>query len=151
MRCQSNCPEGMLEDLFERRFILQDEQLDNIWHKLNLRESFVRGQVFPYRVEFETIQQEGPFESGELNVHHGPMLSVHGAIGEITENYRGLDYFYGSYVLSFRWIRPVQLEFLREDGALVLRLHSYVKPWMRPFWRAGNAVFWKFFGATFLR
>ena len=141
----------MLEDLFERRFPLREEVLDNIWRKLNLRESFVRGQVFPYRVEFETVQQEGRFESGELNVHHGPMLSVHGAIGEITQTYRGLNYFYGSYVLSFRLIRPVQLEFFREEGALVLRLHSYVKPWIKPLWRTGNTVFWAFFGLTFLR
>jgi hypothetical protein len=79
---------------------------------------------------------------GELNIHHGPFLSVHGAIGEVTSHYRSLDYFYGSYVLSFRLVRPVKLEFFREGGKLKLKLCSYVRPWFRPFWWLGNKLLW---------
>jgi hypothetical protein len=121
---QSKCPPFLQEHQFERYFPIRKEKLDQIWQSLNLRESFVKGQLFPYRVEFDAPTQEGPFQSGELNIHHGPLLSAHGQIGEVTPNYRDLQYFYGSYVLSFRWIRPL--------------------------WNTGNEIFWKFLGITFL-
>jgi hypothetical protein len=139
----------MKEHVFEKFFPIRAEKLDGIWQSLNLRESFVKGQVFPYRVEFDSPTQEGPFQEGELNIHHGPFLSVHGIIGKVQKDYRDLQYFYGSYVLSFRFIRPVRLEFFREDKGIRLKLQSYTRPWILPIWNAGNALFWKFLGITF--
>jgi hypothetical protein len=147
---QSECPKNMVPDLFEKKFTASSEKLDKIWEKLNQRETFVNGQVFPYKVEFANSTQAGPFKSGELNIHHGPLLSLHGAVGRISSSYRDLKYFYGSYVLSFRWIRPLRLEFFREQDSISLKIHTYVKPSVRPFWRWGNNVFWKYFGITFL-
>ena len=147
---QSTCPKGMVEDNYEYFFHVDESKMPDVWNKLNQRQTFIDGQIFPYRVEFGSGHKEGSFETGELNIHHGPLLSVHGAIGKVTSHYRSLNYFYGSYVLSFRIIRPILLEFSREGDQLKLRLTSYVVPWMLPLWRSGNNFFWKFFGISFL-
>lgn len=142
---QVSTPEGFVVDVFEKEFSLSKEKLDVIWAKLQRRETFTKGQLFPYKVEFDSSSQSGEFKPGELNIHHGPLLSVHGAIGEITANKRSLEYFYGSYVLSFRLIRPLQLNFYRSDNKLNVRLQSYVRPWLKPLWRLGNELLWTSF------
>ncbi len=136
--------------LVEKVFPVDKLKLDKAWEALQRRETFVNSQIPPYKVEFDADQQSGPFNVGELNIHHGPFLSVHGRIGDISANYRDLEYFYGSYVLSFRWIRPVRLQFFREDDGIRMRLKAYVSPWMRAFWLIGNSVFWSFFGINFI-
>lgn len=150
MKLQSSTPKGMVTFAYERTFKVSKEKTDNIWKTLNLRETFVDGQIFPFKVEFDAPTQNGAFKPGELNIHHGPGLSVHGAIGEVRTDYRSLLYFYGSYVLSFRLIRPTKLEFFREDDTIRLKLHCFLKPWFVPIWRLGNDVFWKFFGVNFV-
>ena len=148
---QSKCPRNFQVHVYERQFAIKDKQKrEKVWNSLQRRETFVQGQIPPYRVEFDSSSQFGNFETGELNIHHGPLLSVHGAIGEVSENYRDLNYFYGSYVLSFRLIRPTRLEFFLTEEGLNLKIHCYIKPWFLPFWRLGNDFFWKFFGISFL-
>jgi hypothetical protein len=142
MNQQSVAPEGFIVDEFEREFTFSEEKISLIWKRLQLRETFTKGQLYPYRVEFAASSQVGEFSPGELNIHHGPFLSVHGAIGEVTSNYRSLHYFYGSYVVSFRLVRPVQLEFFREGPKLKLKLKSYIRPWFRPVWRLMNHLLW---------
>lgn len=134
---------------FEREFNFSGEKIEKVWEVLQRRETFIKGQIFPYNVEFDAPSQSGPFLSGELNVHHGPLLSVHGAIGEVTDSYRSLNYFYGSYVLSFRVVRPTQLEFIREGDIIRMRLSAYIAPWFLPIWKLGNRAFWTFFGINF--
>ena len=136
-------PQGFVLDIFQREFHFKD--LSSLWEKLQRRETFTQGQLFPYRVEFAANFQEGEFSPGELNIHHGPLLSVHGAIGEISPTYRSLDYYYGSYVISFRLIRPFKLEFFRKDQVLTVKLHSFVRPWFKPLWRFLNQIFWSAF------
>lgn len=143
-------PPGFISFCYERSFLYSLDEMDPLWKKLQLRETFTKGQIFPYRVEFSAISQEGEFASGELNIHHGPFLSVHGAIGEVSSTYRSLDYFYGSYVLSFRLVRPVKLEFSRQGDVLTVKLSSYVRPWFLPFWRLGNILLWSSFRSTIL-
>jgi hypothetical protein len=138
-------PAGFIFDEFEREFHFSREKIASVWSKLQRRETFTKGQIFPFRVEFAAASQEGEFLPGELNIHHGPGLSVHGAIGEMTQDYRSLDYFYGSYVLSFRLVRPVRLEFFRNEDKIKLKLSVYVRPWFRNIWRTGNGLFWAFF------
>ena len=147
---QSSCPSRMETCLVEKVFPVAPVKLDGAWEALQQRETFVESQIPPYKVEFDAPQQTGPFDVGELNIHHGPLLSVHGRIGDISANYRDLEYFYGSYVLSFRWIRPVRLQFFKEENGIRMRLKAYVAPWMRPFWLIGNSVFWSFFGINFI-
>lgn len=139
-------PRGFIEHEFSRDFHGTDEKLQQFWNKLLLRETFTKDQIFPYRVEFSDTSQEGYMIPGELNIHHGPFLSVHGAVGEITKNYRNLNYFYGSYVLSFRLVRPVQLEFFKEDQFIKLKFKVYLRPWFSPIWEFSNRILWSLFG-----
>lgn len=140
----------MVTHTFEKVFSFGSGEIEKVWTNLNKRETFCAGQPFPYKVDFESGLSSGDFYSGELNIHHGPLLSVHGAIGEISGNYRDLKYFYGSYVLSFRLVRAVRLEFFRDGVNLRVKLTTYVKPWFLPLWNMGNNFFWKFFKRTVL-
>jgi hypothetical protein len=140
-----SCPEGFVVHVYERDFHSSMDKISSVWKKLQRRETFTKGQLFPYRVEFAASSQEGEFLPGELNIHHGPFLSVHGAVGEVTDSYRSLEYFYGSYVMSFRLVRPVRLEFFREGSELKLKLKVYVRPWFRPVWRLCNFILWSGF------
>ena len=140
MNQEQSCPQGFVDDVYERDFHYSMEKISSVWKKLQRRETFTKGQLFPYRVEFAASSQEGEFLPGELNIHHGPFLGVHGAVGEVTESYRSLEYFYGSYVMSFRLVRPVRLEFFREGSGLKLKLKVYVRPWFRPIWRLCNFI-----------
>ncbi|MCR9204658.1 MAG: hypothetical protein NXH75_08785 [Halobacteriovoraceae bacterium] len=150
MKNQSDCPNSFVEHTFEKTFPFGSGEIQRVWNNLNKRETFCKGQPFPYKVEFESGLDHGEFKTGELNIHHGPLLSVHGEIWEISNNYRDLRYFYGSYVLSFRLVRPVRLEFFREGVVLRVRLTSYVKPWFKTLWDRGNSFFWNFFDRTVL-
>lgn len=138
-------PNGFVLDVYEREFKFTATTVPVVWEKLQRRETFTRGQIFPYRVEFAAKSQEGEFSPGELNIHHGPFLSVHGAIGEVSSSYRSLQYFYGSYVISFRLVRPLKLEFSRDGETLKLRLHVFVRPWFQPLWLFLNWIFWSGF------
>ena len=149
MNQESEAPQGFIVDEYEREFHFSEEKIDAVWKKLQRRETFTKGQIFPYRVEFASPSQEGEFLPGELNIHHGPFLSVHGAIGEVTSSYRGLHYFYGSYVLSFRFIRPIELEFFREQSKIKLKLKVFIRPWLRPLWRLMNFMMWSSFRLSF--
>jgi hypothetical protein len=150
MKYQSDCPEHLVEHLFERHFPLPADRIEKVWRILQHRETFTKGQIPPYRVEFDSDSQAGPFNSGELNIHHGPLLSVHGVIGEVNDHYRDLKYFYGSYVLSFRLVRPTRLEFFKTSTGVELKIHSFVHPGFRQIWELGNKIFWRFFGISFL-
>lgn len=149
-KSNSECPSYMKSNIIEYEFMLDNEKKNEVWNKLQKRETFCKGQIPPYKVDFESGKEEGAFYSGEKNSHHGPLLSVHGEIGDITDHYRSLFYYYGSYVLSFRLVRPWLLEFIKTDDAIKMKLHSYVHPLFLPLWKFGNHIFWKFFGITFL-
>ncbi len=148
MKIQSQCPENMIPHTFEKVYPFGSGKIEKVWERLNKRETFCAGQPFPYKVEFESGKSTGDFYEGELNIHHGPLLSVHGAIGKVENNYRDLQYFYGSYVLSFRLVRPHRLEFFREGSHLRVRLSCYVRPWFKGWWQRGNEFFWSFFERT---
>lgn len=145
---QSDCPHGFIVSKVEKEFYYNSDQLQIAWDKLQLRETFVRGQPFPYKVEFDSSSQDGAFMMGELNIHHGPLLSVHGKITDVTDTFRGLDYFYGSYVLSFRLVRPIKLEFFKKENSIEMKLTSYVRPWFKGFWEFVNNILWKAFPRT---
>ena len=148
MNQEHNPPSGFILYEYVREYAYPAGKISGVWDRLQRRETFTKSQIFPYRVEFASSSQEGAFEAGELNIHHGPLLSVHGAICDVTTNYRGLNYFYGSYVLSFRLVRPVKLEFFREGDKLKLKLKSFIRPWFKPFWNLGNFILWSIFRIT---
>lgn len=122
-----------------------------IWAWLNDPKTFTDNQVWPFRVEFlRTESQKHDFEEGVLNTHHGPLLSLAGKIGSVTPNYRDLNYFYGSYALSFRIIRPHRLQFWSEDKGdkreVTVQLSSYVAPSVYNLWNWSQSIFWRGFG-----
>ena len=144
------CPSFMKEHVYEIDFPLDEEKKTLVWQKIQLRETFTKGQIFPYRVEFESGNDSGPFSPGEKNIHHGPFLHLPGEIGEISDDYRSLFYYFGSFVISFRMIRPVCLEFFKTDTGIKMKLKSHIRPLFVGLWDLGNRIFWKKFGITFL-
>ena len=146
----NGAPPGFVEHAHERTFPVS-LPVGRVWGWLNDPATFVEGQVWPYRVEFV----RGGFEPGVLNVHHGPFLNAAGVIGEVrlpgpgVVGYRDLKYFYGSYALSPRLVRPTRLRFWAEGDAsgtrLTLRLDALVRRPFVPVWELSQKVFWSRF------
>jgi hypothetical protein len=117
---------------------------------LNDPATFTEGQVWPFRVEFI----DGGFEPGVLNAHHGPFLNLAGVIGEVLGfergiAYRELKYFYGSYAISPRLVRPTRLQFWAEESAggtlVTLQVDSLVRRPFRRAWDLWQQIFWSRF------
>lgn len=141
-------PERFMGHVYRRAFQVPHEPR-RVWNWLNDPATFTEGQVWPFKVEFV----DGGFEPGVLNVHHGPLLNFAGAIGEVrapdeeVAGYRDLKYFYGSYAISPRLVRPTRLQFWVEGSGegtlLTLQVdsfvrHRFIKPWdllQRVFWQ----------------
>ncbi|HET8859618.1 hypothetical protein [Marivirga sp.] len=126
-------------------------QESQIWDWLNDPSTFIDNQTWPFRVEFLLNEnQHHAFEKGVLNTHHGPLLSLAGEIGELTPHYRDLLYYYGSYMFSFRLVRPFRLEFWTEDKGdkriVRMQLSTYVRPSFYGIWNWGQNIFWSHFG-----
>lgn len=145
----SGAPEGFVPHVY-RRVFRTPYGIESVWAWLNDPATFVEGQVWPFRVEFV----DGGFEPGVLNVHHGPLMNFAGAIGEVRspENgaaYRDLKYFYGSYAISPRLVRPTRLQFWAEEAAgetmVTLQVDSLVRGPFARLWDAGQSVFWSRF------
>ena len=137
---------------FTKTWII-NKSVKQCWDVLNSMETFTKGQMFPYRVEFVSENTTPSFSPGVWTNHHGPLLNVCGKIGEMKHHeYRDLNYSYGSYVLSFRFIRPVRLQFFfksHENGTeLRVQLDTYVVPWLMSFWGWAQSFFWSGFGLT---
>jgi len=143
-------PKNFKAHIFTREYSSPYEE-SQIWDWLNDPKTFTDNQIWPFRVEFLLGEkQHKEFETGVLNSHHGPMLSLSGMIGEISSHYRDLKYFYGSYAISFRIIRPYQLEFWTKDEGdsriVKVRLSSYVAPSFYGIWNWSQELFWSRFG-----
>lgn len=149
LRVPSGAPSGFVEHAHRYEFSTPHPP-DQVWAWLNDPATFTKGQIWPFRVEFV----DGGFEPGVLNVHHGPFLNLAGAIGEVRgverdDAYRDLKYFYGSYAISPRLVRPTRLQFWAEEsngGTLVrLRLDSLVRRWFGRTWGRLQSHFWSRF------
>lgn len=151
----NGAPQGFVEHAYERSFEVPFP-VERAWGWLNDPATFTESQIWPYRVEFV----RGGFEPGVLNVHHGPLLNVAGAIGEVrapapgAPGYRDLKYFYGSYALSPRLVRPTRLQFwAREISSsaghtrISLELDSLVRRQFLPVWEFSQKIFWSRFPA----
>ena len=64
MNQETNTPEGFIIDQFERDFYFSEDKISLIWKRLQRRETFTKGQLFPYKVEFSSSSQEGEFSPG---------------------------------------------------------------------------------------
>lgn len=120
-----------------------------VWTWLNDPATFTDSQVPPWRVEF----LDGGFAPGVLTMHHGPFMVFAGMLGEIRPpEYRDLRYFYGSYAVSQRLVRPTRLQFWVDehrgaDGVpagsrVTLQVDALVRSWVTGPWDALQSVFW---------
>lgn len=139
-------PRGFERHTFDRSFRV-NRPIYTVWAWLNRTETFTQGQIPPYRVEFIPDR----FEVGVLTSHHGPGLNFSGVITTMdAPHYRELQYFYGSYALSLRWIRPTGLEFWLEahgeETVVKLRVTSWVRAGLSRLWSFGQRLFWPVFG-----
>lgn len=146
------CPPGFVPHAYEVSFRVSAPRSE-VWAWLEDPATFVDGQIWPFRVEFVSADPAvAPgFTVGGLNVHHGPLMCFAGQLTTIREGaYRSLHYFYGSYVLSLRLLRPTCLEFWVEDASdgsteVRLRVSSFVRPWLAGTWSALQRLFWRRF------
>lgn len=121
----------------------------SVWKWLNDPRTFTDTQVWPYRVEFYSPDPEtipNGFHEGVVTNHTGPFVNFAGVLTSITPNYRDLQYYYGSYAISFRWVRPFRLEFkTKTEGnqtIITCTISSYVKPSFYRIWDRLNRTFW---------
>ena len=132
--------------------------LPDCWRWLNDPATFVDGQIWPYRVEFVSPDPAVPpgFHVGVLNTHHGPGLNFAGVMTAVEPMaYRDLRYFYGSYAISPRLIRPTRLQFWTEavagdlagpdQTAVRLQIDSFVHRRWAGRWSWLQDRFWKRF------
>ena len=142
-------PPNFKNHVYEFSFDLEaDESL--VWQWLNDPKTFTDTQVWPYKVEFYSPDPDkipNGFHEQVLTNHSGPLITFAGVLTKIEENkYRDLQYFYGSYAFSFRWIRPYRLEFRSShDGGVTTvtcTLSSYVKPSFYNLWTKMLKIFW---------
>jgi len=123
-----------------------------VWKWLNDPKTFTETQVWPYKVEFYSPDPEtipNGFHEGVLTNHTGPFINFAGVLKEISNSYRDLQYFYGSYALSIGLVRPFRLEFetKEHDGITVITctISSYVKASFYGIWDKLSRIFWKRF------
>ena len=164
-------PAGFAQHTYEHTLPIS-LPIQTVWAWLNDPDTFVKGQVFPFRVEF--VEHSGHnnssgFSPGVQNTHHGPCLNCAGEITAIqppnpqdpaTPAYRDLQYYYGSFILSPRLIRPTRLEFwlapapadtpnTPDSSLLTVRVSSFCKPALAKAWTRLQHLFWaRFFKWT---
>lgn len=143
---------SMVHHSFEKCFEV-GRPLAACWNWLNDPSTFTRGQIWPYRVEFVSPDENVPpgFHVGVLNWHHGPWLDFAGVITEVRPmSYRDLKYFYGSFAISPRLIRPTRLQFWTDatgpDSTRVrLQVDSLIRKSWAGSWTWVQSKFWNRF------
>lgn len=154
-----SCPSRFVPHTVEREYVIE-RSLAATWWWLMQPETFTKGQLWPWRVEFvDTTLEDGSvargFDVGTLNAHHGPFMNFCGVIAEVNESQtqcsRRLDYSYGAYAIGFRFIRPVCLTIAcradSESKTIVeVRIESFVRSWMGGLWTFAQKLFWPMFG-----
>jgi len=147
-------PPRFVRDVYEHTWTIARPRVE-VWKWLCDPATFTDGQIPPFRVEFLTnpIGETG-FQEGVYNSHVGPLMCFAGVLGEIRdEQYRDLQYTYGSYAVSHALFRPVRLQFwldeLTENSTrLHLRLDTDVRKGRAlGVWHRLMGVFWKRFGS----
>ncbi len=145
-------PEHFVRHEFVRHFHV-DLPLADVWAWLNDPETFIRGQIWPWRVEFIG----GGMEPGVLCNHTGPWMNFPAIIGEVREPvYRDLQYLYGAYAISHRLVRPKRLQFwtkARPSGGTDVRiaLECYTHRRFARIWSGMQRLFWARFPRWMLR
>ena len=136
-----------------------NRSMEKTWAYLMTPETFTKGQVWPWRVEFiDTPREDGSiasgFDVGTLNAHHGPFMNFCGVISLVEESddvcLRHLDYGYGAYAIGFRFIRPVRLIIKVESTGpdachVTVTVRSHVRRSLCGTWTLMQRLFWPSF------
>lgn len=104
-------------DVFEKELYINKPR-ETVFRFFCSTTTFVKFQLPPYRAEFTSPHPDKTniFETGVQTLHHGPLMCFAGIIGEIKlPQYRDLQYYYGSYVISLRLVRPLRFEMWFEE------------------------------------
>ncbi|MEE2718287.1 MAG: hypothetical protein VX727_00685 [Planctomycetota bacterium] len=152
-------PSGFTDHAFDFSCTI-DRPWGEVWDWLLEPDTFVKGQFWPFRVEFlDTPSEDGSvargFDVGTLNAHHGPFMNFCGVITRVeigeTGAVRDLEYAYGAYALAFRLIRPtlLRIEVVGEGThrcRVDVRVESFVRSWFGGTWTLAQRCFWPSFG-----
>ena len=117
MDCVQPCPSYFRTLIFQSSHNCIND-IQKCWDYLCSPNTF-QGSFWNFsKVEF--VNPKNPsdlFSEGAYTNHHGPLLSANGIISKIEKPFfRKMDYFYGSYIGTFRLFRPVELIFtFKED------------------------------------
>jgi hypothetical protein len=148
---QPVAPKNFRFHSFKLQFFVNSES-SKPWNWLNNPDTFIKGQLFPYKVEFVSDDNSltAEFRKGVFNNHHGPLLNLPAIVQEvIPSHYRDMHYLYGSYFISLRLIRPARLQFWVEQQnqktSITVQLDSYVGPFVEFTWNAFQSLFWRLF------
>ena len=112
------CPVNFSEKKFTSSHVCQNS-ITTCWDYVSNMNTFQGSFWNLSKVEYVTPGQDHPsFCEGTYTNHHGPLLSANGILSTVqAPTYRKMDYFYGSYIFTFRLFRPVALIFeLNESG-----------------------------------
>ena len=143
----STCPTGYAESVVKVQG-KTTTPLEQVWVWLSRKDTFAKGQIPPYRVEFFGNHDDPFFHEGSLNNHHGPFLHLPACVTVMKPNeYREMQYLYGGFVISYRLIRPTALRMWVENEEnstnVTVELHAQVRPWIKGIWEWANRLFWK--------
>jgi hypothetical protein len=74
MLLQPVAPQNFQLHSFKFQFLVNSES-SKPWNWLNNPDTFIKGQLFPYKVEFISDDNSLPaeFRKGVFNNHHGPL------------------------------------------------------------------------------
>ncbi|MCC5921688.1 MAG: hypothetical protein LAT68_10870 [Cyclobacteriaceae bacterium] len=144
-------PPGFEKHVYHR-FFQSKYDAGKVWDWLMDSRTFTDTQFPPFRVEFIEENLSTGFKEGVFTTHHGPLMNLPGQVTRIVDpHYRDLQYLYGSYAISIRWIRPVRLQFWvhpEEEGCQVeVALDSFVKKGWSGIWNSLQKIFWSRFEA----
>lgn len=144
-------PEGFKASTYTFDFEIKASSA-KVWNWLNDPKTFTETQIWPYKVEFyspDPSKVPNGFNEEVLNIHYGPFINFAGKLVTIREDYRDLQYYYGSYAISIRWIRPYRLEFWTKESngitTITCTVSYWVKPWIASFWMKAQKLFWTTF------
>ena len=151
-------PSGFTDHAFDFSCTI-DRPWGVVWDWLLEPDTFVKGQFWPFRVEFlDTPSEDGSvargFDVGTLNAHHGPFMNFCGVISLVEESddvcVRHLDYGYGAYPIGFRFIRPFKLIIKVESKGpdachVTVTVRSHVRRSLCGTWTLMQRLFWPSF------
>ncbi|MFM1847401.1 MAG: hypothetical protein RL417_875 [Pseudomonadota bacterium] len=132
-----------------KRSVTVSAPREKVWGWLCNPDTFTKGNLPPWRVEFLPVTEGGPadFTPGVYTNHHGPFMNLPSIITEVrAPEYRSMDYLYGSSIITLRMIRPTRLQFWLEEKngttTVTLQLDSLVHRWWGWLWTGAQSVFW---------